>query len=54
MYLLILEEEDRLVNVADSFLGLVRPLRLPFEQKVFAFCIPRDRWDKEFFELQSG
>ncbi|CAK9141729.1 unnamed protein product [Ilex paraguariensis] len=30
------------------------PSSLPFEHKVFSFCIPRDRWDKEFFKLQEG
>lgn len=24
------------------------------EERDFTFCVPRDRWDKEFFILQSG
>ncbi|KAL3504108.1 hypothetical protein ACH5RR_033949 [Cinchona calisaya] len=35
-------------------LGVLRPLALPFEQEVFPFCIPLDRWDKEFYKLQGG
>ena len=54
MNLVILEEEDRLVNFPTSLLGVLGPLDLIVEQKVFSFCIPRDRWDKEFFKLQSG
>lgn len=54
MNLVILEEEDRLVNLPNSLLGVLGPLDLLVEQKVFSFCIPRDRWDKEFFKLQSG
>ncbi|XP_057957836.1 mitochondrial carrier protein CoAc1 isoform X4 [Malania oleifera] len=54
MYLGISEEEDRLVNYPCTFLGVLRLLCLPFEQKGFSFCIPRDRWDKEFFKLQGG
>lgn len=55
MYLvIIIEEEDRLVNLPNSFLGVLRQLNLPVEQKAFSFCIPRDRWDKEFFKLEGG
>ncbi|EXB66844.1 hypothetical protein L484_019481 [Morus notabilis] len=56
MYLVIIEEENRLVNVADSSLGVLSPrIRLSFlEQKAFAFGVPRARWDKEFFALQGG
>ncbi|WRX33636.1 hypothetical protein QQP08_026123 [Theobroma cacao] len=47
-------QKDRLVNLPGSHLDVLRPLNLPFEQKSFSFCIPRDRWDKEFFKLQGG
>ncbi|KAK8581917.1 hypothetical protein V6N12_072119 [Hibiscus sabdariffa] len=53
MYLVVIEEKDRLVNLPGSHLDVLRPLILPFVQKSFAFCIPRDRWDKEFFRLQA-
>lgn len=43
-------EEDWLVNIE----SVLRPLVLPIEQKVFCFSIPRDRWDKEFYQLQGG
>lgn len=54
MNLTIVIEEDRLVNLPNYFLGVFRPLELSFEKKAFSFCIPRDRWDKEFFNLQGG
>lgn len=54
MYLIIVEEESRLVNVPNSFLGALRPLPLSFERKAFSFCVQRDRWDKGFFALQGG
>ncbi|KAH1067476.1 hypothetical protein J1N35_032463 [Gossypium stocksii] len=48
-------EKDRLVNFPGFHLDVLKPLNLlHFEQKSFSFCIPRDRWDKEFFELQGG
>ncbi|KAH1056817.1 hypothetical protein J1N35_034882 [Gossypium stocksii] len=48
--------KDRLVNLSGFDLDVLRPLKLllPFEKKSFSFCIPRDRWDKEFFKLQGG
>lgn len=54
MSLAAFEEEDRLVNVSQSSLGVLRPLSLPFENKAFSFCVPRDRWDKEFFKVEGG
>ncbi|KAH7862446.1 hypothetical protein Vadar_004933 [Vaccinium darrowii] len=54
MYLVVIEEEDRLVNLPSSFRGVLWPLSLYLDHNVFSFCIPRDRWDKEFFKLQSG
>ncbi|XVF48689.1 hypothetical protein PTKIN_Ptkin03bG0210000 [Pterospermum kingtungense] len=54
MYLVVIEEKDRLVNLPSSHLDVLRSLSLPFEQKSFSFCIPRDRWDKEFFKLQGS
>ncbi|MBA0835792.1 hypothetical protein Goarm_008051, partial [Gossypium armourianum] len=49
------KEKDRLVNLPGFHLDVLKPLNLlPFEQKSFSFCIPRDRWDKEFFKLQVG
>lgn len=54
MYMVIVEEEDWLVNVPDSYLGVLRLLYLSFEQKASSLCIPRDRWDREFFQLQGG
>ncbi|KAA3490539.1 IQ domain-containing protein IQM1-like [Gossypium australe] len=48
-------EKDRLVNLPGFHLDVLKPLNyLPFKQKSFSFCIPRDRWDKEFFKLQGG
>lgn len=44
------EKQNRLVNIP----VVLRPLIYPFEQKVLPFCIPRDRWDKEFYNLQGG
>lgn len=55
MYLVIAEEEEvGLVNKRWWIPGVLRPLTLPFEQQVFPFCIPLDRWDKEFYKLQAG
>lgn len=55
MYLLVIEENYRLVNVPELlFLGGLRPLDFSFERNAYCFCVPRDRWDKEFFKLQSG
>lgn len=55
MYLAIISKEEvGLANIPQSVPGVLRPLALPFGQKVFSFCIPRDRWDKEFFKLQGG
>lgn len=54
MYLVVIEEEDRLANVPAWLLGVLRPYYLPFERRAFSFCIPRDRWDREFFKLQGG
>lgn len=54
MCLEILVEEDRLVNLPNLFLGVLRPFYLTSGQRIFSVCIPRDRWDKEFFKLQSG
>ena len=55
MYMVVIGGKDRLVNTPCLFLGVLRLLLcLPFEEKVFSFCIPTDRWDKEFFELQVG
>lgn len=54
MYMVVIGGKDRLVNTPYLFLGVLRLLCLPFEEKVFSFCIPRDRWDREFFELQAG
>lgn len=45
------EKEGRLVNIRCLIPVVLRPL---FEQKVLPFCIPRDRWDKEFYNLQGG
>lgn len=50
MYLVFTEEEDWFVNIG----FVLRPLVLPIEQRVFSFCVPRDRWDKEFYQLQGG
>lgn len=54
MYLVVNREEDWLVNFPDSFLGVLRPLNLPVEGKAVPFCVPRDRWDKEFFQIKGG
>lgn len=55
MYLVITEEQDRLVSVPDSFLGVLRPFDLNnFHRDSFLFCCSRDRWDKELFILQAG
>ncbi|KAG6598285.1 hypothetical protein SDJN03_08063, partial [Cucurbita argyrosperma subsp. sororia] len=54
MYLVVIQEEDWLVNWPDSFLGILRPPCLSVERKAFSHCVSRDRWDKEFFKLQSG
>lgn len=55
MNLAAFEEEDRLVNVPQSPLGVLRPISLlAFENKAFSFGVPRDRWDKEFFKLEGG
>lgn len=54
MYLVITRETVGLANIRCEIPGVPRPLDLPFAHKVFAFCIPRDRWDKEFFQLQGG
>jgi hypothetical protein len=54
MYIVAIQKEDPLVNFPTWFLGVLWPFYLPLEQKAFSFCIPRDRWDKEFFKLQSG
>lgn len=55
MYLVsITKEVGRLVNIPSVTPVVPRPLALPIEQKVFSFCIPRDRWDKEFYKLQGG
>ncbi|KAL0017638.1 hypothetical protein SO802_004707 [Lithocarpus litseifolius] len=54
MYHIVIGKKDRLVNGPTWFLGALRPLYLPIEQKAFAFCVPRDRWDREFFKLQGG
>lgn len=47
---LVFIEQDWLANIE----FVLRPLILPIEQKVFSFSIPRDRWDKEFYQLQGG
>lgn len=54
MYLVIAREKNWLVNFPDSFLGVLRLLSLPVEGKAVPFCVPRDRWDKEFFQIQGG
>lgn len=54
MYIVITEEEVGLVNKRWTIPGVLRPLALPFEQEVFPFCIPLDRWDKQFYKLQGG
>lgn len=55
MYLVITEEKETgLVNKRCLIPGVLRPLALPFEQEVLPFCIPLDRWDKEFYKLQGG
>lgn len=55
MYLVIAEEEEfGLVSKRWLIPGVLRPLALPFEQQVFPFCIPLDRWDKEFYKLKGG
>lgn len=54
MYHIVIGKKDRLVNVPTWFLGALRPLYLPIEQKAFSFCVPRDRWDREVFKLQGG
>lgn len=55
MYLIrITKEVGWLLNIPSVTPVVPRPLALPIEQKVFSFCIPRDRWDKEFFKLQGG
>lgn len=48
------DKEGRLVNVRCLIPVVLKPLIYPFEQKVLPFCIPRDRWDKEFYNLQGG
>lgn len=30
------------------------PFGAPLHQKGFSFCLPRDRWEKEFGKLQAG
>lgn len=47
---LVFTEEDWLVNIE----SVLRPSILPVEQKTLHFSIPRDRWDKEFYQLQGG
>lgn len=55
MYLAsIAKEVVGLVNIPSVTPVVPRPLALPIEQKVFSFCMPRDRWDKEFYKLQGG
>lgn len=54
MYMVVIGGKDRLVNTPYLFLGVLRLLCLPFEEKEFSFSIPGDRWDKEFFEPQVG
>ena len=49
-----MEEEDRLVNCPSSFVGVLRPLNLGFEQKALSLHVLRDRWDKDLFKLQGG
>lgn len=55
--MVILVKKDWLVNIPRLGQGVLRPLlELPLESKGkdFYFCIPRDRWDKEFYQLQGG
>ncbi|KAK8597578.1 hypothetical protein V6N13_094981 [Hibiscus sabdariffa] len=54
MYLGFIEEKDRLADLSGFHLDVLRPLKSPFENRSFGFCIPRDRWDKEFFKLQGS
>lgn len=55
MYMVISWEEDRLVNISFLISSVLRPLvSLAIANKNYSFCVPRDRWDKEFFKLQSG
>ncbi|KAL3532898.1 hypothetical protein ACH5RR_006419 [Cinchona calisaya] len=56
MYNFVIAEEEKiwLVNKRWWIPGVLRPLAFPFEQEVFPFCIPLDRWDKEFYKLQGG
>lgn len=55
MYMVISWEEDWLVNISFLIVSVLRPLlSLAIANKDYSFCVPRDRWDKEFFKLQSG
>lgn len=55
MYLVVIRNKYRLVSVPEIVLGVLRPLDLLSEQTAYSsFCVPRDRWDKEIFKLQSG
>lgn len=55
MYIVITREEDWLVNISFLIPGVHRLLlSLVIAHKDYSFCVPRDRWDKDFFKLQSG
>lgn len=53
MYLIV-SRFDRNAKEPHKFLSIFVQLPLQFQQKGFSFCLPRDRWDKEFAKLQAG
>ncbi|RWW56880.1 hypothetical protein BHE74_00036376 [Ensete ventricosum] len=53
MYLL-LPGADSDAKEPYQFLGIRPPPPRTFLGKDFFFCLPRDRWDKEFAKLQAG
>lgn len=54
MYLGVVKEAVKLVNLPNLSLDVLRLQDFPLEQKVFSFSIPRERWTKELFKLQGG